>query len=274
MGLTKKLQILFYGVLVWGYGNTHTSVSARTFLPAQVSVSQRTQQLAREGQQAFQQKQWERAISLFTASLALNDKQPYLLNARGVAYLNLGLAEQAIADFNACRELLPRQALPYFNLGNAYRLQDRRNDAVTAYTEAIALNPKYIAAYNNRGITYSELKNYAAALKDYQQSLRLNPRDLDVRNNRGYLYLLQKDYTRALQDFNAVLRKDSRHALAYGNKAQALYLQGQCEAAIPLLDKSCALGNTKACRVVKSLQCKVPSPKDVPLDSSGAQVID
>lgn len=275
MHLLKRLQMVTLGMLCVG-GNL-SPVWARENVPAvllQTASSQRAQNLTQAGQRAFQKKQWKQAISLFTTSLAVNAKQPYVLNARGVAYLNTGQMDLAIADFKACREQLPQQALPLFNLGNAYRLQKQLTEAVAAYTEAIALNTRYIAAYNNRGITYSELKNYPAALKDYNQSLKLNPFDLDVRNNRGYLFLLQKDYTKALQDFNAILRKNPRHALAYGNKAQVLYLQGECEAAVPLLEKSCELGNVKACRVVRRLQCHKPSAtQELPIEGSGTQEI-
>lgn len=272
--LSKGRVFWMAGALLWsvlgmgqGPGTALASSQIKPSLLLAQSTHQRAAQLAKAGREAFGHKDWQKAREAFDASLALNPAQPYLLNARGVTFLQLNEIELAIADFEACREQLPEQALPYFNLGNAYRLQKKLPEAIAAYTEAIARNPKYVAAYNNRGISYSERQDYAKALADYNQSLKLNPRDIDVRNNRGYLYLLQKNYPKALQDFNAVLRKNPKHALAYGNKARVLYQQGNCEEAIQLLDKSCELGNVKACRAARRVNCNTPSP-EVPDESS------
>lgn len=252
------------GLLPSGASATISSQSSTFRLAQQNNTAADARKLASEGRKAFQEKNWEKALEAFGESLRMDPQQPYILNARGVTYLNLGRIDSAIADFKVCAQQLPTNALPYFNLGNAYRIQKKLPEAIDAYTQAIALNVKYTAAYNNRGISYSELKKYDRALLDYNQSLKLNPRDLDVRNNRGYLYLLQKEYVKALQDFDAVLRKNPNHALAYGNKAQVFYQQGKCEAAIKLLEKSCELGNVKACRAARRLSCEVKQSESSP----------
>lgn len=255
------ILLITTGLLGFMGGERPASAALAFQLVQQNDALRDARKFASEGRKAFQEKNWEKALEAFNASLRLHAQQPYILNARGVTYLNLQRLDSAISDFKACIQQLPENALPYFNLGNAYRLQKKLPEAIDAYSRAISLNAVYTAAYNNRGISYSELKKYDRALLDYNQSLKLNPRDLDVRNNRGYLYLLQKEYVKALQDFNAVLRKNPKHALAYGNKAQVLYQQGQCEAAAQLLDTSCELGNVKACRAARRISCEEKKPE-------------
>ena len=54
-------------------------------------------------------------------------------------------------------QLLPRDALPYFNLGNALHKLERYEEAEMNYQKALKINPKFVEAHFNRGVALDEL---------------------------------------------------------------------------------------------------------------------
>ena len=107
----------------------------------------------------------------------------------------------AIEDYDEAIRINPKDAVAYFNRGNAYHSLNKKKRAIEDYDQAIRLNPEYADAYHNRGTTYYDLGQYNRAIEDYDQTIRLNPGDTVAYNNRGNAYKLWGKKAEAIADF-------------------------------------------------------------------------
>ncbi|KAI4347265.1 hypothetical protein L6164_008089 [Bauhinia variegata] len=99
-------------------------------------------EIAKEkGNQAFKDKQWQKAIGFYTEAIKLNGDNATYYNNRAAAYLELGSFRQAEAD---C-------------------------------TKAIALDKKNVKAYFRRGTAREMLCYYEEAMNDFKHALVLEP---------------------------------------------------------------------------------------------------
>ncbi|KAG2250391.1 hypothetical protein Bca52824_080527 [Brassica carinata] len=99
-------------------------------------------EIAKEkGNQAFKEKQWQKAIGMYSEAIKLNDKNGTYYSNRAAAYLELGSFRQAEAD---C-------------------------------TKALALDKKNIKAYLRRGTAREMLGNFKEAIDDFSYALVLEP---------------------------------------------------------------------------------------------------
>ncbi|KAF2317493.1 hypothetical protein GH714_023027 [Hevea brasiliensis] len=115
---------------------------AKSKLSPNVDSKERTADMAKEkGNQAFKDKQWQKAISYYTEAIRLNSKNATYYSNRAAAYLELGSFLQAEAD---C-------------------------------TEAINLDKKNVKAYLRRGTAREMLGYYKEAIEDFKYALVLEP---------------------------------------------------------------------------------------------------
>lgn len=108
------------------------------------------------------------------------NEQPTFAEAiynRGIAFLNLGMADSAETDFKKVTDLQPENAFAFNNLGLSYRFQKKYTEAINSFTKAIALNEKLTDAYFNRAQTYELSGDLTNALPDYKKVKELLPED-------------------------------------------------------------------------------------------------
>ena len=107
----------------------------------------------------------------------------------------------AIEDFDEAIRINPKDAVAYFNRGNAYHSLNKKKRAIEDFDKAIRLNPNFAEAYHNQGTTYRDLGQFERAIEDYDQAINLNPKDTVAYNNRGNAYKLQGKKAEAMADF-------------------------------------------------------------------------
>jgi len=119
---------------------------------------------------------------------------------RGVAHMQKGNLERAIADYNKVLELRPHYADAYYNRGVAFARKGDTERAITDYTKAIENNPRDAGAYRNRGDSYRGKGDFVRAIADYTRAIELDPNDAALYNSRGLAYAGNGDYAYALAD--------------------------------------------------------------------------
>ena len=107
---------------------------------------------------------------------------------RANAYAQLGGHAPAFADYTATMALDLRNPLIPYNRSNAYLDTRQYELAIADYTRAIELDARFAFAYLNRGIAHERLGDTAAAVADFQQALAIDP---DVEAALGRLKRLQ-----------------------------------------------------------------------------------
>ena len=128
--------------------------------------SHESDSLADLGYSYYEEGLYEEAVEAFSGALELNiDAESYYL--RGVCYSQLGLNDQAIADYNQALVLMPDYAEVYYEKGYSYFLLSQYDSALSAFDRAIGLNAQYAAAYVNRGSIYCILGKRQQAIEDW-----------------------------------------------------------------------------------------------------------
>jgi len=121
---------------------------------------------------------------------------------RGVAYLNKGEYDEAIADFTEAIRLNPEFAEVYYNRGLTYgRDKGDFENAIADFTEAIRLKPDYAEAYYNRDIAEFSNGDTDKAIADHTEAIRLKPDYAKAYYNRGVAFEDRGDKSKAEQDF-------------------------------------------------------------------------
>ena len=114
-------------------------------------------------------------------------------------------AEGQMAICDEAIRLNPKDAVGYFNRGDAYHSLNKMKQAIDNYDEAIRLDPQFADAYHNRGTTYRNLGQLERAIEDYNHAIRLNPKDAVVYFNRGSTNKLHGKKGEAEDDFKKVI---------------------------------------------------------------------
>lgn len=107
------------------------------------AVSQETSaEMAKEkGNQAFKDRQWQRAIGFYTEAIKLNDKNATYYSNRAAAYLELGSFIQAEADCTKAIDLDKKNVKAYLRRGTAREMLGYYKEATEDFRYALVLEP-------------------------------------------------------------------------------------------------------------------------------------
>jgi len=156
-----------------------------------------------QGIALLEEGQYDHAIACFNRAIEINPRHADAYNNRGIAYSEgKGQYDQAISDFNKAIEINQKDAWAYNNRGLAYAEGKGQYDkAIFDYNKAIEINPRHAAAYYNRGMAYTKGKGqYDKAIPDFTKFLEINPMSVEAYNNRGVAYFCIKEYEKAWDD--------------------------------------------------------------------------
>lgn len=159
----------------------------------------------------------------------------------GLLKTNVGLYEQAVADFQRVIELQPNNADAYRRLGMVYSNTNQLEEAVAAFRRAIAVQPQNFRNYRELGTFYMDRDNYAEAIPFYKRMIELVPQMSDAHFLLAEAHLELGQYPESENELRIAIRagdtSPSEHTLAY-----LLMLQGKDHDAIPHYLKALEIG--------------------------------
>ncbi len=126
----------------------------------------------------------------------------------GVAFLERGYDDQAIASFELALRNNPEFAEACYNLGTLYLKKKSPAKAVEFLRRAIELRPDYPDALNNLGLLAAEDGRTAEALRYFQEAIQKNPNYSIALQNLGNLYRRQGKMSEARQSLERALAID------------------------------------------------------------------
>jgi tetratricopeptide (TPR) repeat protein len=103
-----------------------------------------------------------------------------LYGMRGDSYIKKNKIDQAMTDYAKAIKFDP-SALNYLKRGMAYLDIGDNNHAIADFTECIEKKPDEFFFYANRGLAYARKKDKNHAIADFKEALRLNPKDKAAR---------------------------------------------------------------------------------------------
>ena len=215
---------------------------------------------------AFNQHQYQSAISYLRTAIKLDACQPAFYNALGIAYSSTGDLPAGAHCFERALELNPDNAVAHNNLGTNFKDQGREADAADCYLKAIATDPKYTEAYVNLGkllraqgklsaaagiyrkaraagadgaeiqfnqaVVLHHMGNDAEAAALFEAVAASNPGYPGVHNNLGLALTRLGRFDEAIASFRAAIDNEPQTAAAHNNLGNALRDQNDLEGAI------------------------------------------
>jgi len=170
--------------------------------------------------EAYNTKDYNKQIELYTEIIELDPKYAGAYNNRGIAYGKSMKYEKAIEDYTKAIDLDPKYKNAYYNRGIAYYEKGEYDKAIEDYTKAIDLDSKCKEAYNNRGIAYINKEEYDKAIEDFSKAIELDPKFVYAYNGRGLAYYEKGEYDEAKKDFDKAIEFDPEFSYAYGSLAE------------------------------------------------------
>src|ERR1019366_5048338 len=115
--------------------------------------------------------------TLWQAALAANPGCWAAHYNLGVALVQKGRVDEAIAQFQMALQLKPDYAEAHNNLGTALVQKGGVDEAIAQYQVALQLKPDYADAHNNLGTALLQKGRMAQAITQYRKALQIEPAD-------------------------------------------------------------------------------------------------
>jgi tetratricopeptide (TPR) repeat protein len=164
----------------------------------------------------FRRKAHTEDLAAYTKLLQQDRANPLRHDAVASLYLDAGMMEQAIAEYQQSLRLNRDSAPTHYNLGFALAARGRRGEAMTAFEEALRIDPAYAQAHNNLGALLQIAGQPEAALEHYRRAAALRPDNVESHANLGQLLSIRGQAAEAAAQFGEALalRGDNIQALA------------------------------------------------------------
>jgi tetratricopeptide (TPR) repeat protein len=177
----RYMKLLGLGVMVFAIGATALFGQG----------NQEAANLTREGIEASQAKDWDKAIAAFKRAAQLDEHYaPNLASAlqqRATVYVSQGKFQEAVADYSEALKVKAKD--PDILERRAYaemQLKDY-DKALHDYNEAIKLSPEEPKYYQVRALIYQTKGDFKAALADTEKILKLDPTNQDAQQRKKFL---------------------------------------------------------------------------------------
>ncbi len=184
--------------------------------------------------------QWDKAIAEYSRIIEIDPKYRDAYYNRGVAYVNLGQWDKAIPDYSRTIELDPKNINAYSNRGNVYGNLGQWDKAIADYSKAVGIDPNYPLAWYNRGVIYGNLGQWDKAIADYSRAIGIDPKYTNAYYNRGTVYGNLGQWDKAIADYSIAIGIDPEYTNAYSNRGNVYGSLGKWDKAID--DYSKAIG--------------------------------
>ena len=163
------------------------------FAQAQASkqAAKEAAKYSREGFEATEEKDWDKAVDAFRKATELDRKQePNLVSAlqhRGMEYTTLQQYPEAIADFSEALKLKSDDAGIYERRAYVEMKTNAYDKALADYSEAIKLKPNELRYYLLRGYIYETKDDIKSSMADTDQALKLDPNNEEAKSRKARL---------------------------------------------------------------------------------------
>jgi len=183
--------------------------------------------------QAFRVKRnYDKAITAFSAAHDADPDDPVYVNARGFTYEQKGDDDHAMADYNLVLKMRWNFAGALYNRGTLYMRKGALQSALDDFNAALKVKPEFYRALADRGRVLTINKDFDGALADFAEAERIDPAATQARVDRCLAYTTMGKFDQALADCNSVIEKAPKFHFAMVSRADAYQAKGDLEAAL------------------------------------------
>ena len=123
-------------------------------------------------------EEYHSVIAALNEHLGDHPRDAVALNNRGLAYSEMGQADEAFRDFGEAIACAPENPVPYMNRGDLYlrhKPQPMFREAIADFDKAISLRADDATFHRRRAHACLAAKQFAEALKSFDQAIALDP---------------------------------------------------------------------------------------------------
>jgi tetratricopeptide (TPR) repeat protein len=183
--------------------------------------------------QAFRVKRnYDKAITAFSAAHDADPDDPVFINARGFAYEQKGDDDHAMADYNLALQMHWNFAGALYNRGTLYMRKGALQSALDDFNAALKIKPDFYRALAERGRVLTINKDFDGALADFAEAERIDPAAGQARLDRCLAYTVMGKFDQAIADCNSVVEKAPNFQFAVVSLADAYQAKGDMDAAL------------------------------------------
>ena len=153
------------------------------FFCATFAFAQKADKDYEAGKKAYDSQNYKGAISTFGKIIAKNPNHIMARYYRGLAYSEMKLYKDGLADMNEAIKIIPTNADFYYQRAMIKKKQGNNDQAIGDLDNAIILDDKQATYYLERGMLHTASKNNSDAANDFAQAQLLNPDNEEIRNN-------------------------------------------------------------------------------------------
>lgn len=132
-------------------------------------------------------------------------------------FLNRGMTDRAIAEYEAVAASHPRLPRLHYNLGMLYSRKGEVARAIAEYGKETSVAPSFPPAWNNLGRIYFEGGDFKKALDCFKKAIKSDPDYVHARNNLGLVYMEEGKAAEAIGEFKKALAIDPAYEAAARN---------------------------------------------------------
>lgn len=175
------------------------------------------------------------------------------------AYLQLGLADEAVRTLREGLQLQPNSVQLWEMLGIVWAKQQKLDEAREAYRQAVSLAPQQSSLRFGLSELYRLEGNRNQAIDELRIALSLEPNNVYALNNLAGLELFSGQFLQALRTIKRLLELSPNSAQAHFNLARLMEVSGDLEQAIVALRNALRLDPslTMARYLIASLQIQL-----------------
>ena len=171
----------------------------------------------------------DEAIAHFEKALVLRPASAECENNLGDALNRLGRSTEAIPHLETALRLQPRYAEAANNLGVAFMATHRAHEGLACFAEAIRLKPAFDLPHRNLGLATARSGRTAESIPHFARAVALNPAYAEAQLEWATALTILGRYTEAFPHFEAALKLNPASADAHATFARALGSAGRLE---------------------------------------------
>jgi lipoprotein NlpI/ABC-type multidrug transport system fused ATPase/permease subunit len=175
------------------------------------------------GRAAYQQGDWQLAISELSRAIDLIPSYAEAYYGRGCAYGESGQYERAIEDYTRVIHLEPSFMPAYRDRGSCHMALENYENAMADCTKALQLESSNKEVYYLRGIISGIIGQIASAIADFSRAIELDPSFIEAYYRRGMACRESGLFTEALEDFTIVIAHNPDMEEVYAERGYVYY---------------------------------------------------
>ena len=186
------------------------------------------------------------AMASADRALSLNVRSPYAHDLRGLALMQEGRYQEAVAAFTAAITAWPSFEMAYFNRATAYRMLGMTDAALHDMDTAMKFGQDKVHFLANRALIHKEMGHLEKAEADYTAALEVDSLSADLHFNRSFARKHLGDRAGAMRDAEAALGLNQSDPKAWNMKGDLHTLFGEYMEAIEHYSRAIGLSPDSA----------------------------